>query len=161
MKWSACCGPTRRLGLILFWWAGTVQQAGRARLTLSRLPDLTVLDSRTLTDAQHARARQIFNAFKVRPFLPANEAYHDQTRQALDEAVLVTLPGSSGVDPRSARRAPQAMVRRADRARRQGDPADVIPRYAVKGGMTLSSTLHAHVKPLFSKRRNKRVASDR
>ena len=81
------------LGLILFWWIGTVQQSGRARVTISRLPDLHVLDPRTLTEAQQARVQEIFDAFKTRSLLPANEAYRDETRQALDRAVLVDLLG--------------------------------------------------------------------
>ena len=80
-------------GLMLFWWQGSVQQAGRACLTVSRLPDLPVLDPRPLTDAQHARARDLLGRFRERPFLPANEAYRDRTRQALDAAVLVELLG--------------------------------------------------------------------
>ena len=80
-------------GLMLFWWQGSVQQAGRACLTVSRLPDLPVLDPRALTDAQHARARDLLGRFRERPFLPANEAYRDRTRQALDAAVLVELLG--------------------------------------------------------------------
>ncbi|MCY3773648.1 MAG: hypothetical protein OXG98_16705 [Gemmatimonadetes bacterium] len=89
------------LGLILFWWTGTVQQAGRANLTISRLPELLVLDARTLTDAQYEQADLIFEEFKGRPLLPANEAYRDETRQALDEAVLVGLLGlpESILDP--------------------------------------------------------------
>ncbi len=79
------------LGLILFWWAGTTQQAGRSNLTISRLPDLRTLDARALSDEQHARAQGIFDAFRDRPFLPANEAWRDPTRQDLDEAVLVDL----------------------------------------------------------------------
>ena len=61
------------LGLILFWWAGTTQQAGRSRLTISRLPDLRVLDTRALSDEQHGCARRICAEFRARPFLPANE----------------------------------------------------------------------------------------
>ena len=81
------------LGLILFWWAGTTQQAGRSNLTIRRLPDLRMLDIRALSDKQHACARRIFADFQTRPFLPANEAYRDVTRQALDETVLVDLLG--------------------------------------------------------------------
>ena len=81
------------LGLMLFWWQGSVQQAGRACLTVSRLPDLPVLDARTLGDAQHALARDLLERFRERTFLPANEAYRDETRQALDAAVLVELLG--------------------------------------------------------------------
>ena len=89
------------LGLILFWWAGTTQQAGRSVLTIRRLPDLRVLDTRALSDEQHAGSRRIFAEFQARPFLPANEAYRDTTRQALDEAVLCDLLGlpSSILDP--------------------------------------------------------------
>ena len=81
------------LGLILFWWAGKVQQTGRACLTISQLPDLHVLDPRTLTKVQQVRAQELFDAFKARTLLPANEAYRDETRQALDRAVLVNLLG--------------------------------------------------------------------
>ena len=81
------------LGLILFWWAGTTQQAGRSNLTIRRLPDQRMLDTRALTDEQHATARRIFTDFQARPFLPANEAYRDATRQALDKTVLVDLLG--------------------------------------------------------------------
>ena len=89
------------LGLILFWWAGSVQQAGRTRLTISRLPELLVLDARTLSIEQYTRADGIFDEFRERPFLPANEAYRDENRQALDEAVLVRLLGlpESILDP--------------------------------------------------------------
>ena len=81
------------LGLIQFWWSGTVQQAGRANLTVSRLPELLVLDARTLSSDQYTRADGVFGEFRERPFLPANEAYRDENRQALDEAVLVGLLG--------------------------------------------------------------------
>ena len=81
------------LGLILFWWAGTVQQAGRANLTISRLPELLVLDARALTYVHHEQVNLIFEEFKNLPLLPANESYRDETRQALDEAVLVGLLG--------------------------------------------------------------------
>ena len=81
------------LGLILFWWAGTTQHAGRSSLTIRRLPDLWMLDTRALSDEQHNRARRILFEFEARTFLPANEAYHDPTRQQLDRAVLGDLLG--------------------------------------------------------------------
>ncbi len=89
------------IGLILFWWTGSVQQAGRTRLTISRLPELLVLDPRVLTVAQYKQADSIFKEFEYRPLLPANEAYRDENRQALDEAVLVGLLGlpESILDP--------------------------------------------------------------
>ncbi len=79
------------LGLIAFWWIGARQQQGRANLTISQLPGLIVLDPRTLSSEQIAQAEDIFSDFKDRTFLPANEAYRDNTRQALDRAVLIDL----------------------------------------------------------------------
>ncbi len=79
------------LGLLSFWWAGTRQQQGRACLTITQLPQLTVLDPRTLSEDQLSQATEIFEQFKEREFLPANEAYRDDVRQDLDRAVLVEL----------------------------------------------------------------------
>ena len=81
------------LGLISFWWEGDRTQPGRARLTISRLPSLLTLDVRQLDPARLARAKAIFDDFAEREFLPANEAYRDETRQALDRAVLIDLLG--------------------------------------------------------------------
>ena len=81
------------LGLMAFWWIGTRQQPGRARLTISRLPGLTVLDPRALTETQLDRADAIFEAFQDRQMFPANEAWRDQTRQDLDQSVLIDLLG--------------------------------------------------------------------
>ena len=79
------------LGLLAFWWSGTRQQQGRVCLTITQLPSLTVLDPRSLSRGQLAQAESIFEQFKEKEFLPANEAYRDNTRQALDRAVLVEL----------------------------------------------------------------------
>ncbi len=79
------------LGLIAFWWVGNRQQLGRARLTITGLPALTVLDARTLSPKQLARADSLFDEFAGRDLLPANEAWHDETRQALDRAVLIDV----------------------------------------------------------------------
>ena len=81
------------IGLISFWWAGTRQQQGRARLTITRHPELITLDPRVITDKQLAQCREILEEFRQKEFKPANEAYHDRTRQELDEAVLVSLLG--------------------------------------------------------------------
>ena len=79
------------LGLLAFWWIGSRQQQGRARLTITQLPRLTVLDPRHLSEGQIVQAEDIFEAFKEKTFLPANEAYRDNARKALDRAVLVDL----------------------------------------------------------------------
>ena len=46
---------------------------------------------RTLDDGQLEQAERLFAEFAERDFLPANEAYRDETRQALDRAVLCGL----------------------------------------------------------------------
>ena len=85
------CWANTTLGLICFWWIGTRQQEGRARLTISKLPALTVLDPRRLTPKQTVLADEIFAQFRDRTMLPANEAWRDEARQALDRAVLIDL----------------------------------------------------------------------
>ncbi len=79
------------LGLLAFWWEGTRQQQGRACLTITQLPRLTVLDPRSLSKDQLTLTKDIFERYKKKEFLPANEAYRDDVRQALDRAVLVEL----------------------------------------------------------------------
>ncbi len=79
------------LGLLLFWWRGNRQQGGRASLTGTGLEDLPVFDVRALDEAQVRVASSIFADFAGKRFLPANEAYRDPTRKALDEAVLLRL----------------------------------------------------------------------
>ena len=86
------------LGLMSFWWAGSRQQQGRVRLTISALPELLVLDPRTIADDKLGRASEIFESLRGRPLLPANEAYRDQVRVELDHALLggvLKLPGDA------------------------------------------------------------------
>lgn len=81
------------LGLISFWWVAGRQQQGRAILTITGLPSLPVLDVRELDARQLGIAERIFEDFRNWTFLPANEAYRDDTRKALDQAVLCELLG--------------------------------------------------------------------
>ena len=86
-----CANST--LGLMAFWWVATRQQQGRARITITTLPDLPILDVRSFTEAGIAKASKHFEEFRDRRFLPANEAYRDEARKDLDRAVLVDLFG--------------------------------------------------------------------
>lgn len=52
-----------------------------------------MLDPRRLDYDHLDRAESIFDDFGGREMLPANEAYRDQARQALDRAVLIDLLG--------------------------------------------------------------------
>ena len=81
------------LGMFLWWYNASRQQAGRASMTISRLPRLPILDTRQLTDKQHKRAEKIFARFQNKVFLQARQAHNDETRQQLDQAVLIELLG--------------------------------------------------------------------
>lgn len=81
------------IGLISFWWLGSLQQQGRSILAITRLSELVTLDPRSLTDSQLSKADEIFDQFRSKRLLPANEAWHDENRRLLDEAVFVDLLG--------------------------------------------------------------------
>ena len=81
------------LGLIAHWWNGSRQQNGRSMQSVSKIPEMITIDPRNFTDEQFEISNIIFEIFKEREFLPANEAYRDQTRKDLDKAVLIELLG--------------------------------------------------------------------
>ena len=87
------------LGLVLFWWHSTRQQNGRSNLTISKLPDLPVLDTRTLTAGQIEHCRAIFDKLKNEDFRPANEAYCDDVRKDLDSDLLFGVTSVLKLDP--------------------------------------------------------------
>ena len=91
------CNST--LGLIMHWWKGTRQQAGRSAMTITAIPDLPVLDPRALTERQLDHCDAIFEGFKDRVLLPANEAYQDETRKALDHDLLFGIKSVLRLDP--------------------------------------------------------------
>ena len=92
------CNST--LGLLMHWWKGTRQQAGRARITITAIPDLPVLDPRALTNIQTDHCHAVFENFRDRLLLPANEAYRDETRKDLDRALLFGSTSVLQLDPR-------------------------------------------------------------
>lgn len=81
------------MGLVSFWWAGTRQQSGRSILTITRLPQLLSIDASSLSAEQRTTCEQIFDELRDRSFLPANEAYRDEARQALDRMLLIDVLG--------------------------------------------------------------------
>ena len=93
------------LGLMMFWFHGSRQQPGRSIVTPSRLLDLPVLDVSKLTEEQLRQAHEIFRRFENRLFLPANEAYRDETRVSLDVAIfkLLNLPAELNEDLKTLR----------------------------------------------------------
>ena len=81
------------LGLFLFWWHASRQQAGRAILTISQLPSLLVIDTTKLTSNQLAAAQRTFDKYARQTLLPVNEAFRDEVRIALDEDFLIQVIG--------------------------------------------------------------------
>lgn len=79
------------LGLMGFWWLGSRQHEGRSIITITRLPELLTIDPRALDAGQLANADRLLEDFKQAEFLPANEAWRDESRKALDRAVLIDL----------------------------------------------------------------------
>ena len=87
----------------MHWWKGTRQQAGRSRITITAIPNLPVLDPvldpRDLTEEQLKHCQDIFIRFKGKKFLPANEAYRDDTRQNLDRELPLGQFSVQKLDP--------------------------------------------------------------
>ncbi len=79
------------IGLFSHWLTGTRQQPGRSMLSITLIPSLPVLDVRTMSKSQLSDANAIFNDFLTVEFLPANEAWRDEARIALDNAVLLDM----------------------------------------------------------------------
>ena len=88
---SLWCNST--LGLLAFWWYANRQQAGRGRTTISAIETLPLLDFRSLTDEQLAKAEAIFEEFRDKELLPAYLADADPNRALLDRRVICDLLG--------------------------------------------------------------------
>ena len=67
-------------GLIARWWVSSRQQQGRARLTITTLGTIPVIDLRNLSQQQLQKLAAVFDAFSGRDLLPANQADRDSVR---------------------------------------------------------------------------------
>ena len=81
------------LGLLLFWWKSSRQQSGRGALTINGIQSLPVLDFRSLSDEQLAKAEAIFEEFRDKELKPAYLADADPNRALLDRRVVRDLLG--------------------------------------------------------------------
>ncbi len=88
---SIWCNST--LGLLLHWWVANKTQAGRGRLSITGIPNIHTLDTRALTDAQHAEAKRQFELLSGERFLPFDQIDEDPARARLDRAILVDVLG--------------------------------------------------------------------
>ena len=85
------------LGLMSYWWGGTRQQLGRTRVTISVLPSLIALDTRQFKKTDFNSWDELFKRFEKEAFLPANEAFQDKNRIALDNAIFDLIGVSASV----------------------------------------------------------------
>ena len=85
------CNST--LGLLLHWWTSNKTQAGRGRTTVTGIPNIPSLDTRALTDEQHAAAKSAFEAMRGLRFLPFDQIDEDPARAELDRRLLVDVLG--------------------------------------------------------------------
>ena len=81
------------LGLLLHWWSANKTQSGRGRTTVTAIPNIPTLDTRTFTDEQHAAAREAFEAMRNHRFLPFDQIDEDPARAELDRRLLVNVLG--------------------------------------------------------------------
>ena len=88
---SLWCNST--LGLLLHWWTTNKTQDGRGTTTVTAIPNIPTLDTRALTDAQHAEAKRQFDLLRDERFLPFDQIDEDPARAKLDRAILVNVLG--------------------------------------------------------------------
>ena len=81
------------LGLLCYWGHSSRQQAGRGRMPITAIRTMPTLDVTKLTPDQLAAAETVFEDMRDVQFLPANEAYRDNSRKELDYRVLIDLLG--------------------------------------------------------------------
>ena len=85
------CNST--LGLLLHWWTSNKTQSGRGRMTVTGIPNIPSLDTRALTAAQHAAAKDAFEAMRGLRFLPFDQIDEDPARAELDRRLLLDVLG--------------------------------------------------------------------
>ena len=81
------------LGLLSYWWHSSRQQSSKAGMTIRSARFLPILDFRALTDAQLAKAKEIFDGFRDKELHPAYLADADPNRALLDRRVICDLLG--------------------------------------------------------------------
>ncbi len=83
------CNST--LGLLMHWWTANKTQSGRGRTTVTGIPGIPTLDTRSLSRQQHAAAREAFEAMRELRFLPFDQIDEDPSRAELDKRLLVDI----------------------------------------------------------------------
>ena len=91
VAYTLWCNST--LGLLCYWWHSSRQQAGRGSMPITAIRSMPTLDVTKLTQTQLSKAEEIFEDMTSAQFLPANEAYRDNSRKELDHRVLTDMLG--------------------------------------------------------------------
>lgn len=81
------------LGLLLYWWFSSRQQSSKASMTRLVIPQMPVLDFRTLSDQQLRAAEDAFSELSGLELQPAYLADADPHRALLDRRVICDLLG--------------------------------------------------------------------
>ena len=81
------------MGMLLYWWHSSRQDAGRGQTTIRAAETLPVLNLLTLSDEQLAAAQEIFEEFRDKELMPAYLADADPNRALLDRRVVCDLLG--------------------------------------------------------------------
>lgn len=81
------------LGLMINWYFGPRQQAGRIRHGVETYSSVPILNVRQLGTAQLVEFQNTFDQFKRAQLLPMHLAYRDELRTALDQRVLIDCLG--------------------------------------------------------------------
>lgn len=81
------------LGLLLRWWHGNKQQAGRNSIGVSALALLPVLDVKKLSKKALSKAVTIFDDMKYRELRPVNEIVQDTVRAEIDTRLATEVLG--------------------------------------------------------------------
>ena len=85
------CNST--LGMLMHWWVTNKTQSGRGLTSVTAIPNIPTLDTRTLSDQQHAAAKAAFERLSGERFLPFDQIDEDPARAKLDRAILVDVLG--------------------------------------------------------------------
>ncbi len=98
---AICVWLNSTLGLLGRWGISNRQQKGRARLTVTTIGNIPMLDLRAIPSEQVDGLASVFDTYANQPMLPANEAVIDETRQKLDKEILCGVLGfpDSVLDP--------------------------------------------------------------
>ena len=91
IPWTLWCNST--LGLLCHWLHSGKQNAGRGKLRLTALSNLSTLDVRELSEEALENAEVLFKWLKYKRMLPFNECVHDPVRHDLDTYLLTQVLG--------------------------------------------------------------------